>query len=740
MNNDRPNNRFLPHAVQNFFWGRSRRRHGQQQQHESEQERYTQIQGNIHLAHFSHQTTSCDNVVDREMTPVEELDALEHRSTPALQPVREDEDVADSRSVNSMPDLQSVSDSDSDSQDARDVEMHVVEDDHSHDWTDDESNHPPLETVPPVERSHRRVQVEDVEEEPRVTHAQDTTPPVPPIVNDAPHRPNLPPWAFAPGAPRPQFQPDFHHLFPSFSQRGPRTSPTSQPNPRHEDDPISPPGPGRHHVHAHAYVLAMDSNGRPVTIQMGLPSGGGPTTPLQGTPMFDFVMGGGPTGGSGLNGSPLPGDMPTWADVMQMFGREPDEREDPERAKKLVAGLEEVPVGLVKRMIRVGGAPGGHVDDAQTQSSEIPGCAVCWDSLLNEDDESTDPPQEQPKIVCLPCSHVFHSSCLIPWFSKPRHTTCPTCRFNIDPENLTYTPRQPQPRQPDTPSDRPPSEPVQQEQPNRPAMEHSWLPPRSDARTEPGQPQPQAERTQQFPFTGFRSTVPDNAMPSATSRPNFNFGSPPHTFHHGRTQGSGFTVDFTWQIPNNADQDDERLAEDLQNQASAFVQQFLGGMGGASIFGGMPMPPMGSRHSNFFGRSTSTPAGPPQPRKEWSPPPAPGPTLRQRIECKEREAGLRCDDISCGIGPSDEDPHPSHFDHQSVIRQISISHESDRSSNVCSHKFHPSCLVSADRCSGWGDDIEHEKTPFETVSCPMCRAIGSVSRDVWDEGAQILMA
>ena len=43
------------------------------------------------------------------------------------------------------------------------------------------------------------------------------------------------------------------------------------------------------------------------------------------------------------------------------------------------------------------------------------------------------------------------------------------------------------------------------------------------------------------------------------------------------------------------------------------------------------------------------------PKPPWTLPPAPGPTLRQRIEHREREAGLRCYDVSCGVGPSDED-------------------------------------------------------------------------------------
>ncbi|KAK0230850.1 hypothetical protein IW262DRAFT_1453759 [Armillaria fumosa] len=192
------------------------------------------------------------------------------------------------------------------------------------------------------------------------------------------------------------------------------------------------------------------------------------------------------------------GDGNAFAELLARFGGMMGgdyEQEDPERAKRLVNGLEEVPIGLVRRLERVG-AVGGADDNGIGGSGGDSGCAICWDRLLDGDgnqfgkeeenrkeDASSSPDtahslsetsptassstteeiamhdgssesdpasssseSSHPKIVALPCAHVFHASCLVPWFSRPRQTTCPTCRFNVDPENLTYVRRRRTPR------------------------------------------------------------------------------------------------------------------------------------------------------------------------------------------------------------------------------------------------------------------------------------------------------
>jgi hypothetical protein len=49
-------------------------------------------------------------------------------------------------------------------------------------------------------------------------------------------------------------------------------------------------------------------------------------------------------------------------------------------------------------------------------------CCVCMEDLAAPTDGDDD-------SVMLPCSHVFHNQCLVPWFS--RRSTCPMCRRNV---------------------------------------------------------------------------------------------------------------------------------------------------------------------------------------------------------------------------------------------------------------------------------------------------------------------
>ncbi|EMD31373.1 hypothetical protein CERSUDRAFT_119765 [Gelatoporia subvermispora B] len=110
---------------------------------------------------------------------------------------------------------------------------------------------------------------------------------------------------------------------------------------------------------------------------------------------------------------------------------------DPLRAKTLLAGLEVVSEDLIRRYegIRCGNGDSdvgcsicrdSYIDAISATESEI---VICFASLPFH--------QPAPLVYAFACpgKHLFHGECLAPWLA--RKTTCPTCRFDIDPDSLT---------------------------------------------------------------------------------------------------------------------------------------------------------------------------------------------------------------------------------------------------------------------------------------------------------------
>ncbi|KAI3903905.1 hypothetical protein MKW92_047348 [Papaver armeniacum] len=52
-------------------------------------------------------------------------------------------------------------------------------------------------------------------------------------------------------------------------------------------------------------------------------------------------------------------------------------------------------------------------------------CAVCSENLVIND-----------KMQELPCKHLFHPLCLMPWLDK--HNSCPVCRHELPTDNQEY--------------------------------------------------------------------------------------------------------------------------------------------------------------------------------------------------------------------------------------------------------------------------------------------------------------
>lgn len=85
------------------------------------------------------------------------------------------------------------------------------------------------------------------------------------------------------------------------------------------------------------------------------------------------------------------------------------EKEDPERAAKLIAGLEEVPLGLIKRMERLNKLGSLEENDDGVELN----CAICWEKILN-DDAASDP----PSVLTASAECSEGNLCLIITWSK----------------------------------------------------------------------------------------------------------------------------------------------------------------------------------------------------------------------------------------------------------------------------------------------------------------------------------
>jgi hypothetical protein len=132
--------------------------------------------------------------------------------------------------------------------------------------------------------------------------------------------------------------------------------------------------------------------------------------------------------------------------VRMMFNVPPEDeiQDDPRRAAIILKALEHIPSSLVIRYEQLRKGADGEDGD---------GCAICRDTLVTDQDSPKLPLSEtedffavlpfclprlhSDRVLAFPCQgmHLFHAGCLAPWLA--RKTTCPTCRFDIDPDSMT---------------------------------------------------------------------------------------------------------------------------------------------------------------------------------------------------------------------------------------------------------------------------------------------------------------
>lgn len=108
---------------------------------------------------------------------------------------------------------------------------------------------------------------------------------------------------------------------------------------------------------------------------------------------------------------------------------------DPAKAAELLNSLPTVGRALLKRVDKIVAA-----EDAQRGDSDSSGwqCGICLEGL-----------EVGTTVKALPCNHLFHETCLQPWFTNHHHT-CPTCRLDLDPFRTLHEPARRAPLRPTT--------------------------------------------------------------------------------------------------------------------------------------------------------------------------------------------------------------------------------------------------------------------------------------------------
>ncbi|PXF49527.1 hypothetical protein BWQ96_00597 [Gracilariopsis chorda] len=66
-----------------------------------------------------------------------------------------------------------------------------------------------------------------------------------------------------------------------------------------------------------------------------------------------------------------------------------------------------------------------YINVKRNGSGQLPTCPICTDQF-----------ELQEQARQLPCGHIFHSDCIVPWLKQ--HCTCPMCRKELPTDDREY--------------------------------------------------------------------------------------------------------------------------------------------------------------------------------------------------------------------------------------------------------------------------------------------------------------
>ena len=97
------------------------------------------------------------------------------------------------------------------------------------------------------------------------------------------------------------------------------------------------------------------------------------------------------------------------------MANDPNRYGNPPASKTVVKSLEKIQINSINA-------------DEIIKNKEQNNCSVCKDDFELDN-----------IVIRIPCSHVYHEDCILPWLKE--RNSCPTCRFELPTDDEDYEQR-----------------------------------------------------------------------------------------------------------------------------------------------------------------------------------------------------------------------------------------------------------------------------------------------------------